>query len=239
MLSKNQSCSAPTAHSPQPTASLALCLSILASTGCGIGKPFHRLRTAEVPICDKPTQMLVTLTNWPLLADGEKVIPGVMARVYFFEEKQPAPVRVAADLEFAAYDHRGAGGSKEPFNKCTVAAAEMATHLRKDVVGESYLFWFACDQATSQQLVVNVTCRVKSSDKALNQVVAVDLGSEMSVTRSQTRNVNGKWISEPAGKPKSEPKVELQTPVAVAPQSDSAEQRAIPLQVFHASMSAN
>lgn len=133
--------------------------------------------TAKVPWkkFPEPTRMVLMVT--PSTAEGTSysIHPGLMCRAYFFFGKDPRPVQVKGDLCFTAYDRVNPNPDGSPQGKYVIPADELDKHLRRDVVGDSYVFWLPFDPPTETQVLVQGEFTPKHGNPIVSSGVSVEL----------------------------------------------------------------
>jgi hypothetical protein len=108
---------------------------------------------------DEPTQMVVTVQPSVLQEEGIPKHTGMMCRAYFFAGKDPVPMKASGDWTVIAFESP-AGTSENPQGLYKVAAKDLETHYRKDVVGDSYVFWFPYETSEVAQLQLQGTLKL-------------------------------------------------------------------------------
>lgn len=119
--------------------------------------------------------MVVVLTPSRMEEHGQGSRQGMLCRVYFFHGEDPIPVRAKGDLVFTAFDHSRGGKNREPDGKYEIKADELASHLRKDIVGDSYLFWFPYEPMQKTQVSLQGTFQSTSGPEVQSGVVAMEM----------------------------------------------------------------
>ncbi len=112
-----------------------------------------------LPKSAEPTQMVVTVQPSVLQEAGVPKHTGMMCRAYFFAGKDPVPMKVVGDWSVIAFESPE-GSAENPQGLYRVAAKDLDTHYRKDVVGDSYVFWFPYETSEAAQLQLQGTLKL-------------------------------------------------------------------------------
>lgn len=139
------------------TSTALLWLSLL--TGCTTLPVKTPSLASLLPSSTEPTQVVLTVQPSVLQEAGIPKHTGMMCRAYFFAGKDPAPIKVAGDWTFIAYEEPE-GSPDKPQGLYRVADKEMENHYRKDVVGDSYVFWFPYETSEAVQLQLRGTLKL-------------------------------------------------------------------------------
>jgi hypothetical protein len=108
--------------------------------------------------------MVVTVQPSILQEEGIPKHTGMMCRAYFFAGKDPVPMKVAGDWSVIAFESPE-GSAENPQGLYKVAAQNLETHYRKDVVGDSYVFWFPYETSEAVQLQLQGTLKLKGGQE--------------------------------------------------------------------------
>ena len=138
----------------------------------------------------RPDRLVVTASSSPLEDSNGQRHQGMLCRLYFFDGDDPQPVRVKGDLDLTAVDSKKR--SDVPKAKYAVPADKLASHLRKDLVGDSYLFWLPSPDQEPGRVLVRACFRpagkrVKPQDALYSKTVTVDLEGEMAIAESREK----------------------------------------------------
>jgi hypothetical protein len=147
--------------------------------GCAGSGPKHHLALFGKRK-QQPTRMVLLIS--PSRAE-DAVTPaqqGMMCRAYFFAGENPHPVEVDGDVAFTAYDRANPDINRKPDGVFQIPADRLPSHLRRDIVGNSYLFWLPYEPADSTQMLVQGKLQLSKRDALTSSVVSVDLSPAVS-----------------------------------------------------------
>jgi hypothetical protein len=126
-----------------------------------------------LPTSTPASQMVVTAHPCWLEEAGRPAHTGLYCRFYFFAGDDPKPVQVRGDLSVVAFEDGQPEGAP-PKGQYAVLGKDIKTHLRADVVGDSYVFWF--DYATDKPADIRLQATLKcGSDELTSPWIAVHL----------------------------------------------------------------
>ncbi|MFO0944699.1 MAG: hypothetical protein U1D30_01940 [Planctomycetota bacterium] len=123
----------------------------------------------------EPDRMVVVLSPSRMEELGQGSRQGMLCRVYFFHGEDPVPVRAKGDLVFTAYDQSKGGKNREPDGKYEIKAEELASHLRKDIVGDSYLFWLPYEPTAKTQMSLQGRFNPPGREEFSSGVIAMEM----------------------------------------------------------------
>lgn len=171
----------------------------LALPGCTL-TPKHLPSAVTRHWATEPTRMVMVLAPTQMEQNGVPVHQGMMCRVYFFHEKDPIPVLADGDVVITAYeqparedgdvgvaDDSGENGAvaptvaaardlnRPPDGLYQIPASELPGHVRKDIVGDSYLFWLPFDPKGKTQVLVQGFLKTRSGEQLTSGVVSLEL----------------------------------------------------------------
>lgn len=153
--------------------SLALC----AFSGCAttsawtmVAKPWKKHHP--------PTRMVLMVTPSPVEGPGFKVHNGLICRAYFFAGKDAEPVQLkGGDIVFTAYD-RSNPDPQQPDGLYEIPESDMPKHLRKDIVGDSYVFWLPFNSDAASHVLVQGELKLPNGEVITSSAVSVELNSQ-------------------------------------------------------------
>jgi hypothetical protein len=106
----------------------------------------------------RPNRLIVSVAPNYIEKDGFPYHQGLLVRVHFFLNEEPIPMRAEGTIRFVAYDKSKMGdGEPEPVGIYVIKPEDLPKHLRKDIIGESYVFWLPYEPAAPTQVVVNAS----------------------------------------------------------------------------------
>lgn len=124
----------------------------------------------------QPTKMVVVLSAARLEEDGKPRHQGMYARVYFFDGDDPIPVTANGKLTFIAYDQsKGTNKDRSPDGVYEIERERLPNHLRRDIVGDSYVMWLPYEPAQKTQVVVVGTFDGGDGKKVESSLVSIEL----------------------------------------------------------------
>ena len=123
----------------------------------------------------KPTRMVLLLAPAPVKDNGHGPHQGILCRVYFFAGAEPTPMKVKGDLAFSAYDRSKPLEKRPPDGLYEIPADRLPSHLRKDIVGDSYLFWLPFQSPDATGAIVQGRFETAKGHEVVSSIVSVDL----------------------------------------------------------------
>lgn len=160
------------------TAALALPM-----VGCGcLDWALHSTERIGIHHIGTPNKLLVLLTPQQMKINGAADRQGMMCRVYAFEAGNPVPIQIQGDLSFTAFDQTRTAANRQPDGKYEIPADKLASHMRKDMVGQSYLFWLPYDPVMKTQMSVQAKFTDQAGHEVISDVVTLELEPPVSTT---------------------------------------------------------
>jgi hypothetical protein len=147
--------------------------------GCATSGSSDRFSALKRPA--KPNRMVLLASASQMENNGQAPEPGMLCRIYFFEGSNPNPVKVSGDFELTAIDRSLPAAAGKPHGVYRVPAEQLPQHLRKDIVGNSYLFWLPYQPKQKTQLVVQGRFRSSKGADVVTSLTSVDLAPSLSV----------------------------------------------------------
>lgn len=161
-------------------------LGLILAMGCEMTKN-TLYKQFEKP-CFAPTRMVVLASPLPLEQLGVAQ-QGILCRIYFFLNENPIPIQVNGDMRFVAYDRLHPNEDGTPIGVYEISAEDMENHRRKDVVGESYVFWLPYQPPTMTHVYIQAdfTPRKKHA-QPLMKIVTLELEPAASFSQHYVKN---------------------------------------------------
>lgn len=148
-------------------------VALLSLAGCTWNQSFLHLPSfGKAPT---PTRMVMTCSEIPLESDGKPVHQGMLCRVYFFAGDGAYPVPANGALSFKMIDPVKGGPGRTPDGIYTVSAEEMPLHLRRDIVGDSYVFWLPYEPEMKTKVSLEASFTPHHQTQPVLGLVAVEL----------------------------------------------------------------
>jgi hypothetical protein len=128
----------------------------------------------------RPNRLIVSVAPNFIEKDGFPFHQGMYVRVHFFLNDEPLTMVAEGEMTFVAYDKSKngdplAGGDLQPVGVYRIAADELPKHLRKDIIGDSYIFWLPYEPETPTQMVVNASFKPKYGEPFTSEPSVVHL----------------------------------------------------------------
>ena len=128
----------------------------------------------------RPNRLIVSVAPNYIEKDGFPFHQGMYVRVHFFLNDEPLTMVAEGDMTFVAYDKSKngdplAGGDPQPVGIYRIASDELSKHLRKDIIGDSYIFWLPYEPETPTQMVVNASFNPKYGEPFTSEPSVVHL----------------------------------------------------------------
>jgi hypothetical protein len=171
-------------------------LILVMSTGCATLTVKTPSFASILPREPEPTQMVVTVQPSVLQEGGIPKHTGMMCRAYFFAGKDPVPVKVVADWTCIAYEAPD-GTPEKPQGLYRVAAADLSTHYRKDVVGDSYVFWLPYETDRPAPLQVQGRLKLASGKEIQSSWIKIKLEPAQGTKGKAKEDVGTSTAKEP------------------------------------------
>jgi hypothetical protein len=147
---------------------------LCASLGCTLTSELVSKTTAWLP-AQYPTRMVLVVNQTRMDENGSASHQGMLCRAYFFHEDDPVPVKPVGDLVFTAYDQSRQGENRPPEGLYEISEADLPNHLRPDIVGASYLFWFPYEPAQKTQMAIQGKLTLPNKQVVSSGVVALEM----------------------------------------------------------------
>lgn len=128
----------------------------------------HKMKPAPTP-----TRVLLMLTPSSAESHGRHLMQGIMCRAYFFVGENPHPVLVDGDVTLAAYDRSQM--EEGPKGLYVIPADRLKSHLRSDIIGDSYVFWLPYVVSDPMQVVVQAKYRAPEGDELISGMTSLEM----------------------------------------------------------------
>ncbi len=168
-----------------------LALGLLLAAGCSSLGTMHQVGKLPLMGGKAPTRILMLLSQAAQQDGNQPKVQGMMCRIYFFEGANPKPIHVDGELVVNVYDTKFPNEAKSDAAVATTAVkptamfpvhkSKLPHHLRSDIVGDSYVFWFPYEPREATRLMVEAHFKPTAGHELVSNKVAIDIGplSEM------------------------------------------------------------
>jgi len=112
----------------------------------------------------RPNRLIVSASPNYIEKDGFPFHQGLFVRAHFFINDDPITMQADGEMTFTVYDKAKNGETPTPVGLYRISNEDMPKHLRKDIVGDSYVFWLPYEPETPTQMVVNASFRPPYGD---------------------------------------------------------------------------
>ena len=152
---------------------VAICLAGCASTSSMLTS--YKLMTGYA----EPTRILTLLSPMSIGNGGKGLLQGMMCRVYFFREEGSPPIKVSGELVVTAHDPKNPivdkAGKQVANGVYMVDAQRLPGHMRRDQVGDSYVFWFPYEPKEESEIIVKVAFKSDTNRELEGNPVVINL----------------------------------------------------------------
>lgn len=164
----------------------------------------------------RPNRMIVSVAPNYIEKDGFPFHQGMYVRAHFFLNDEPVTMPAEGEMTFIAYDKSKGdptdGTNPTPVGVYRITKDELPKHQRKDIIGDSYIFWLPYEPSGPTQMVVNANFKPKYGEAFTSEPSIVHLTPlKTSVTAANTeekRRPRPNYVAFDSLAPKQTVKVE-------------------------------